>query len=140
MTTMPTLAQICAGAQDVVELVTGVRAAPDVPPESGLTGDVASYCFPGTGSVTEITAGDVEGRHTLHLYIITPRRNLRTDYARLIGLGDTVPRALLNAGHLGGTVLQINQIRYTFGPLEWGGQQELGWLFELDVLAGGSLS
>jgi hypothetical protein len=114
--------------------------APDTPPETNAISDVVGYCYPGTGSFTEITAGRASGRHTLHLVILTPRRNLRTDYARVIGLGDTVPRALLTAGTLAGTTLQINEVRYTFGALEWGGQQEFGWLFELETLSAGTLA
>jgi len=138
--TMPTLVAICAEVQDVVEVVTGIRFAPDVPPEQQAGADVSAYCWPGTGTTLEITDGQQEARHTLHLYIITPQRNQRSDFARVIALGDTVPRALLNAPTLSGTVLQINQIRYTFGQLEWSGGRDLGWMFEIDVLASGGLT
>lgn len=137
--TLPSLVAICAAVQDVVGAVTGVRFAPDTPPEQSAISDVVGYCYPGTGSFTEITAGRAAGRHTLHLVILTPRRHLRTDYARIIGLGDTVPRALLSAGTMSGVVLQIDAIRYTFGQQEWGGQSEIGWMFELDTLSAGTL-
>jgi hypothetical protein len=138
--TLPTLVAICAAVQDVVGAVTGIRMAPDTPPEDNAIGGISGYCYPGTGTFTQITAGRAQGLHTLHLVILTPRRHLRTDYARIVGLGDTVPRALLTAGTLAGTIIQTNGIRYTFGALEWGGQQEFGWLFELDVMAIGSLT
>lgn len=138
--TLPTLVAICQAVQDVVGAVTGVRMAPDVPPEQGAGSDVSGYCYPGTGRFDQVTAGRGRGQHTLHLIILTPRRNLRTDYARIVGYGDTVPRALLGQHTLAGTVLNIDEIRYTFGALEWGGQQEFGWLFELDVLAVGGLT
>jgi hypothetical protein len=127
--TLPTLVAICAAVQDVVGAVTGIRMAPDTPPEQSAISDVVGYCYPGTGAFTEITTGRASGRHTLH----------RTDYARIIGLGDTVPRALLNAGTLAGTTLQINEVRYTLGEMQWGGQAEFGWLFELDTLSAGTL-
>ena len=137
--TMSTLVQICAAVQDVVEHVTGIRFAPDVPPEQQAGADVSAYCWPGTGRTVEITDGQQEAHHTLHLFIITPQRNQRTDFARVISLGDTVPRALLNDPTLAGTVLQIDEIRYTFGQLEWSGGRDLGWQFDVDVLAGGTL-
>ncbi len=138
--TMPTLVQICAAVQDVVGVATGIRFAPDVPPEQQAGSDVSAYCWPGTGRTVEITKSEQEAHHTLHLYIITPQRNQRTDFARVIALGDTVPRALLNDTTLAGTVLQIDDIRYTFGKMEWSGGSDLGWLFEIDVLASGSLT
>jgi hypothetical protein len=137
--TLPNLVAICAAVQDIVATVTGIRFAPDTPSEQTTISDVSGYCYPGTGRFTEITTGRASGQHTLHLVILTPRRHLRTDFARIIALGDTVPRALLSAGTLAGTALQINEIRYTFGALEWGGQQEFGWLFELDTLSAGTL-
>jgi hypothetical protein len=138
--TMSSLADICSAVQTIVLTVTGIRAAPDVPTETPNLMDAVSYCYPGTGTVTTKTPGRQDGEHTLHLTIITPRRNLRTDWARIIGFGDTVPRALLNDNSLGGTVMDINEIRYTFGAMEWAGQSELGWLFEIDVQETGSLS
>jgi len=138
--TLPSLVAICAAVQDVVGAVTGIRFAPDTPPEENAISGVSGYCYPGTGSFTEITTGRASGLHTLHLAILTPRRNLRTDYARIVALGDTVPRALLSAGTLAGAVIQTNSLRYTFGELQWGGGAEFGWLFEVDVLAIGTLA
>ena len=138
--TLPTLVQICAGVQDIVGALTGIRIAPDVPADQSLGGDVTAFCYPSTGNFELITVGRERGNHVLHLNVITPRRALRTDWARIIGLGDTIPRALLGDMTLGNTVIHINSIRYTFGTLEWGGQQEIGWQFEIDVFGVGSLA
>lgn len=141
MTTMPTLSQICAAVQDTVGTITGIRMAPDIPPEQFPGGGVVGMVYPATGTFNEITCGSREsGQHTLHLMVSTPREYLRSDWARVIGLGDTVPRALFTAGTLSSTVVQVLEIRYTFGGLEWGGQQLFGWLFEIDVLGVGGLS
>lgn len=138
--TLPTLAAIMAGMQDVVGAVGGIRFSPDVPPEQLPGGDVWGLVYPAAGTFEEVTAGRATGSHTLHLMIATPLRNLRTDWGRVIGLGDPVARALLAAGTLGGTALHANALRYTFGSIEWGGSQLFGWRFEVDVLAAGSLT
>lgn len=140
MTTMPTLAQSCAAVQDVAGAVTGIRSAPDIPPEQIPDGSVIAIAFPGPGEVTEITLNRTSGEHTIHLMVCTARKHLRTDWARVIALGDTVPRALFAAGTLNSTVLQVLAVRYTFGDMEWGGQQLFGWLFEIDVLGVGGLT
>jgi|GEM_PF-1759206 len=138
--TMPTLSAICAAIQDVVGAVTGIRSAPDTPPEQ-MSGGVTSIVYPAAGRFTEITAGQESGEHTLHLMLATPRSDLRTNWSRMIGLGDTVARALLAAGTLNGTVLNLN-LSYTFGGLDqaWSEQPMFGWLFEISVLTAGSLS
>jgi hypothetical protein len=141
MTTMPTLSQICAAVQDVLAAQTGIRFAPDIPPEQIASGDATGMVYPATGTFEQITCGSREsGRHTLHVMISTPRTYLRANWATVIGLGDTVPRALFVAGTLSSTVLQVLEVRYTFGGLEWAGQQLFGWLFEVDVLGVGGLA
>jgi len=140
MTTMTTLVELCQAVQDVVGAISGIRVAPDVPPEQGAGSGVAAFCYPGTGQFELLTQGREQGTHTLHLIILTPRANLRTDWARVIGLGDTVARALLSDMTLSGKAQIIRPLRYTYGQLQWGGQEEFGWLFEVDVIATGGLS
>ena len=138
--TQPTISEIVAALQDVVGAVTGIRSAPDIPPEQMAGAGVVAWVYPQQGTFREITSGQEEGVHTLALLIGTPRTNLRTDWGRIIGLGDTVARAILNGGSLTSTVLQTNGLRYTFGDLDWGGQQLFGWMFEVEVLTSGSLT
>lgn len=140
MTTMPTLSQICAAVQDVAGAVSGIRSAPDTPPDQIAHGSVTAVVYPASGTFDEVSALRETGEHTLHLMIATPRKHLRTDWDRVIALGDTVPRALFAAGTLSSTVLQVQSVRYTFGDIEWGGQQMFGWLFEVDVLGVGGLT
>ncbi len=138
--TVSTLAQIIAGVQDVVGVISGIRLAPDIPPEQLAGGGVFAVVYPAAGRFDEITTGRLHGEHTLHVMVATPLRNLRTDWERVISYGTSVPAALLASGTLSGTVLQNTRLRYTFGPLEWGGQPLIGWLFEFDVESIGSLS
>jgi len=72
--------------------------------------------------------------------IATPYANLRSDYKRVIALGDTVPLALESEGTISGLIVQIDQERYTFGRTEWGGQDYFGYVWELDVRVTGSMS
>lgn len=139
--TMGTLAAVIAGIQDVVGAVSGITLAPDIPPEQLPSGGVYALLYPAAGTYRFTTAdGQEDGQHTLHLMIATPRVNLRTDWARIIDIGDAVQLALLSSGTLSGAITQFDELRYTFGELEWGGQQLFGWRFELDVRLYGALS
>lgn len=138
---MPTLPTLIAAVQDYVGVVTGIRTAPDAPPDQIAGGGVCALVYPASGAIRDLAAGGLlEGQHTLHLMLATPRVNLRSDWARVIALGDTVTRALLGANTMSGVLVMITECRYTFGDLEWGGQQLFGWLFELDTLLAGSAS
>jgi len=139
--TMNTLPTIIAAVQDYVSAVSGVRVAPDVPPEQTAGGGVFAFVYPANGTFSVIAAGGREqGLHTLHLMLGTPRAHMRSDWARVIEIGDTVARALLNAGTMSGQIIDVSDLRYTFGDLEWGGQQLFGWMFEIDVRLTGALS
>lgn len=138
--TMPTLVAICAAVQDIVGALGGIRIAPDVPTDNNPIADVTAFCYPANGTFEIITAGREQGNHAIHLNVITPRRNLRTDWARVIALGDTIPRALLGDLTLSGTTLHIRSVAYTFGSLEWAGKTEMGWQFLIDVMTAGSLT
>jgi len=137
---MPTLAEVVAAIQDVAGAVTGIQSAPDTPPDQIPGAGAIAICFPAGGTVQEVTAGRLRGDHILHLMVATPARNLRTDWDRMIGFGDTIPKAILAGGTLSATVLQTTEIPYTFGPMEWAGQQYFGWIFELKVITAGTLA
>ncbi len=136
---MTTVAQVIEAVQTVVTGVTGVRFAAFTPPDQVAISGVSAICYPAAGRWTEVTAGRMTGEHTLHLLIGTPLRNLRSDWLRVIGMGDGVAHALLTAGTLAGVIVQTNDIPYTFGPVDWAGEQLFGWLFELSILTIGEV-
>lgn len=138
--TMSTVADICGEVSDIVAAVDGIRSATTEPLEVNNIKDVTAVVLRNRGEFVESTDGIAEGRTTIRVYVITPRRNLRTDYARLSALTDTVPRALLLNRTLNDTVLEIEGIRWETIPDEWGGELQTGWIFEVDVLASGTLS
>lgn len=136
---LTTLDTIVAAVQDLVGALEGVRMAPDIPPEQIAGGSVWAAVYPANGTITGISAGRQQGEHTLHIMVATAERNLRSDWARIISYGTTVPNAILGSSTLGGAVLQANTLRYSFGQIEWGGQQMIGWTFEADILTTGSI-
>jgi len=134
------LAEIVAQIDAAVGAVPGMRETAETTPEKISAGGVTRYVWPGAGSLSEATAGRVEGRHTITVVVATPLRNMRTDLERMRPFGDSVPRAILAAGTLDGKALQTSAVRYTFGEMELAGVTLLGWRFELDVLEMGALA
>ena len=105
-----------------------------VPPEA-----VADYPFSVTfarSGESEIKpAGTIRDLDTLVLQIHVGRiAELNEEIVKLMKYSDDVQMLLWNSHTLGGTIDTIRAIRYTFGPLNWGGQQlTIGWEFEIDV-------
>jgi len=136
--TLSTISAIVGALQGIIDDVSGIRVAPTVPPEQLAGSGVFAILTPASGRYHMIAPGRYEVNHTFHLMIATPYANLRTDYARVLALGDTIPKALEGAGTISGMIVQIDEERYTFGRTEWGGQDYFGYVWELDVRATGT--
>lgn len=130
---MTTVLGAVQAIQDVAITVTGIKQAPDYPPEQ-INEFPFALCYPGSGSFGDGPAGSRLGLHTIILEIHTARGQLPYAVAAVIGYGDAVTAALLSDRTLARAVDCINgPITYTFGPLGWGGQDTIGWRFSIPV-------
>jgi hypothetical protein len=115
----------------IVRGVSGVRGAPAAVPE-----DIAAYPFAVTyasGGVWEFgPAGDKKGLHSVTVELHVARKELPRDVAKAMPFGDTIPNALMRDPTLGGTASTFGRIRYSFGPLGWGGMDTIGFRFVLE--------
>lgn len=122
------------GVIDLVGAVTGIRYAPDEPPDS-----VSVYpfvtAFPGPGT-HEYTAGSATyERLTLFTIVVqlhVARRDLERDYRELIPYADSIPNAIMSDLTFGGTVQTFGIIE-TDGlvPLRWGETDTLGYEYRI---------
>ena len=137
---MADLNAICAAVIGQISGVAGIRSFLTTPPENPPPGQVVAFCVPGQGAWNLDAVAYGLATHTLHLLIVKPRVNLRTDYAALSGLGNLVAAALLADVTLGGTVEQINRLPYQFGPVTLAEQEYVGWTFAPEVMVGAAIS
>jgi hypothetical protein len=105
-----------------------------VPPEASSDYPFA-VAFVRSGKVVVRPVGVKRGLDTLVLQIHQARTGaLDAEIKQLMFYSDDIPMLILNDPNLGGSVDVVNEIRYTFGLLDWGGQQKtIGWEFEIDV-------
>ncbi len=139
---LTTLSQVVAALQDIAGAVSGVRSAPDTPPEQVPPLTVIAICRPDAGTFAYADAGStLSGLHTLQLLVIKARVNLRTDDAIMLPLGDAVAKAILADPTLGGLAVLVQEVRYTsYGGLatDYAEQPMYGWVFAVQVLVMGS--
>jgi hypothetical protein len=128
--------QIVQAVQDIVSAVSGIREAPDYPPEQ--LGDFPfAVAFPGEGVHSFGVVGERLFLGNIILEIHVSRVDLPFAVENVIGFGDTIPNALMKfivtAGGqcLNGTADTFENITQTFGQLNWGETQTLGWRFTL---------
>ena len=116
--------------QAIVGAVSGIKGAPDYPPES-LGVYPMAVCYPGDGDVEIKVAGEMQGLHNIVLEVHAARKNLKTDVDALIGFGDTIPAALLADTTLDGAVDTFGGMSYRFGGMSYNGMDTIGWRFTL---------
>lgn len=122
--------QIVQAVMDIVGAVPGIREAPDYPPEQ-LNDFPFAVAFPGEGTHQYGVAGERRFIGNVILEVHVSRIDLPAAVENSIGFGDTVPNALMNNVTLNGKVDTFESIMQTFGVLNWGDAQTLGWRFTL---------
>jgi hypothetical protein len=127
-----TLAEVIAVIQARALALAGMRTAPAYAPEQSASYPFA-VSFPARGEWDSLSGGWMIGLHTIATEIHVARKDLPADMRAVIGFCETFADALLREPTLGGCVSTINAVRYTFGPMAWGGQDTIGYRFEVDV-------
>lgn len=130
---MATLQDAIDQIQAVVGAVSGIRKAPDEPPDQ-LNEFPFAVCMAASGSFRVGPPEIMQGVHTLVLEVHVARRDLTRDIQRLMPFAKSVPAAIL-AAYAAGTltaVQVIGGIRYELGALGWGGFETLGLRFWIE--------
>jgi hypothetical protein len=131
---MGTQLQIIQAVMDIVGAVSGIREAPDYPPEQ-LSDFPFAVAFPSEGTHQFGVPGERLFLGNVVLEVHVSRVDLPTAVQNSIGFGDTIPNALMaftaTAGALclNGTADTFENITQTFGELNWGDTQTLGYRF-----------
>ena len=130
---MATLQEIIDEIQDQVGAISGIRGAPDEPPDS-------IHAFP--FAVAYVDGGEyhigppqvMTGLHTVIVELHVARKDLERDVARAMPYAKAIPNAIFSA-HTDATFTAfqtLERITYEFGPLDWSGLQTIGFRFRLE--------
>ena len=136
---MATLQQAIDAIQDLMGALTGMRSAPDEPPEDmSVFPFCVAYASDGTWGGFG-GAGGKKGLHTIIVEVHIQRSDLPRDVAAAMAYSESVANALIGDPTLAGTVDTIvGDITYTFGGLGWAQApgslpNTIGWRFQLVV-------
>jgi len=131
---MMALSDAIGEVQSIVGALSGIKGAPDNPPES-INQFPFSLCYAYRGEWQRMSDWK-KGLHTIVCEIHFSRQNLPKAIEMAMPYAESVPNALLGNPTLNGTVDTIyDQITYEFGFLPWGGQNDvhIGFRFEIKV-------
>ncbi len=126
-----TLAAAISDLQDKV-LALGVKAAPKTIPE-GMSVFPFAVSYPRAGNGALQSAGFGFIFHTIFTEIHFNRTLLGPAVDDATPYIESMFASLVGDPTLSDTVSEVRAIRYTFGRLEWAGEQTIGVRFEVDV-------
>jgi hypothetical protein len=109
---MMTLDGAIRSVQSILGGISGIRSAPDYPPDSvnqGLT--IITRPGPGNWQYRAVAPLDKRGQHTIIIELMTPHRDMARDIQALCGYLDIIPDALMQDVTLRGAADQIGDIR-----------------------------
>ncbi len=129
---MSTLQDAIVGLQATVLSVSGIRFAPEYPPD-GVLVYPTSIAYASSGTWTVLTRGGVKALHTLVVDILFDPVDTPRAVKVAMALSESVPKAILADLTLGGHVETFGAIAYEFRPMpEWGDPPPLGWRLRLE--------
>ena len=130
---MATLQEAIDEIQDQIGAISGIRGAPDEPPDS-----INAFPF----AVAYVESGEyyigppqvMTGLHTVVVESHVARKDLERDVARAMPYAKAIPNAIFAAlTNSTFTAFQtLGAIAYEFGPLDWGDVQTIGFRFRLE--------
>ena len=119
-------------AQAIVRAVSGILAAPDYPPEQmGNSYFPFVVAYPGDGTHAFGVPGERLFLGQIVVEVHVARKDLPNAVQGVIEFGDTIPAALMADSTLVGVVDTFGSVDQTFGELNWGDTQTLGYRFTM---------
>ena len=129
------IAAAAAYVQSLAADITGIRDAPDYPPEQ-LNVFPVSVCYPASGEFRSGPAGLMKAIHNLVVEIHIARKDLQRDVENVLPYGESLAAAILADPTLGSTVDTVQAdvgLTYTFGAMAWGRQATVGWRITIPI-------
>jgi hypothetical protein len=113
--------------------LSGMKEAPNYAPEA-INQFPFTVTYPARG-VWERHSDWKKGLHTVVTEIHIARQVLPKAIETAMTYENTFPNKIWSDPKLSNTIDTVNEIRYTFGFLAWGGERDahIGWRFEIDM-------
>ena len=134
---MATLEDFIKAVQDDLGVITGIRKAPDYPPEQ-LNVFPFIMVYPGKGEWNSDTPGGKRWLGSVIVELHIARVDLARDVEAALGYYESIPNALLKpvatmAGdRFVSTIDTFGTIDEYFGKLDWADTQTIGWRWTIN--------
>ena len=131
MISNPTVSEIAAAIQDIATAISGMRYAPEYPPDRvDAFPFAATYASAGELVREQYSANTPEWIFTTELHVA--RKDMARDLKAVTPIAEAFMEALAAQLHLA-VQAQIATITAAFGGSEWGGVETRAWVFTTRV-------
>jgi hypothetical protein len=127
---MSSLVDVCTAVAALVASISGIRRAPTYPEES-LNIFPFVVVYPGAGSENYAVPGERLSLSSIVVELHVARKDMPRDIAAAMPYGDSIPNKLMLDPTVSGKADTFGGIEWTFGELNWGAQQTLGFRFTM---------
>lgn len=129
---MATLQEAIDQLVDAVGSLTGIRTAPDEPPNKiAVWPAIVTHVENGTFKHSPI--GVMTGTHTVIMDLLLAHKDTTRDVTTLMGYAKSIPNAIFDAQKDGtlAAIEEIGEITYEFGPMVYADQECMGFRFRI---------
>ena len=124
-----------AAIQLILSEIGDFRSVPEFPPDRPAAYPLL-VVWPSSGTWEKEAGAQVRGLHTIRIGAYIPSKDLARDVEKVLPLGEKIKDKLLVDANASWTNTIDNitgQINYTFGPIEYAGQELIGWTIEPEI-------
>ena len=121
------LRDACIEIVEEIQTISGIRSAPEVPPEStDLFPFVVTY--PGAGNYHQGPFKVMTALHNITVELHVEKKDLPRNFGTVMDLIDVIPYELMKLHNASGfsTISTFGDIEYSFGALSWGDVETIG--------------
>ena len=123
-----TIQDVVANIQTTIDALSGVRSAPNYPPNQ-ISTSLTAITYPASGVIGAQSSGWMKELHTVNIDLITPVQDLTRDLTLLNPFLRSIPNALIKAPTFGGNAETFDSVSYSYIVIEDGGIQYRGYRF-----------
>lgn len=131
---MATLQDAITQAAALVAGLTGIKGAPANPTEQ-ISQFPFCQVYPGEGTASFGVIGERLNLDTIIIELHVARKDLPRDVAAALPYVDTIPNVLMDGvldDKWSATIDTFENVTWTFGALNWAGQETLGFRFSVN--------
>ena len=126
-----TIQNVINDIQDTILALSGIKAAPDYPPNK-IAIAPAAITYPASGSLGANSAGWFQELHNVNIDLVVPMLDMTSDFTKLNPYLRSIPNEIFDDPTFGGNASTFDTVTYTLITFEDAGIAYRGYRFTVN--------